>query len=228
MVAFSVSVEGALDTYSKLTAAVTEETDGRIATASDLARFVRNAESEIKRFLSSNPVRPMRTRTPIGPSSEYTSLPSGCVRPIAIELIDGTGCKRRVPYVTQEKLSQVQCEPVGDGFPRYFTQEGNDIRLWPAPTSAKSGTLFYYEALPALTSTNEYNWLLENHPDVYFEGALFQAYKFMPDAEMATQHYQLFRSLLEAIPDSYPEPANEATVSPDPNLALIGVQRWLR
>ena len=51
MPAIYVSVDGALDAYDDLLSAITDETDGR-ADSTALSRFVRMAESDIRRALS--------------------------------------------------------------------------------------------------------------------------------------------------------------------------------
>lgn len=41
-------------------------------------------------------------------------------------------------------------------------------------------TLFYYKAIPAL-ATNSTNWLLTRSPDVYLNGSLAEAYRYLKD-----------------------------------------------
>ena len=222
MTALPVSSADSLDSYSALQDAITEETDGR-ANASALARFIRQAEGEIKVFLARNPLRPMRARSDITINAEYVAGPTDMVRPISIEATSDSG-KMRVPYVANEALSRMQGKWLFDNRPYAFTREGDDLRFYPVPTTSYVGKLFYFQELPALSSSNQTNWLLTAFPHVYLAGSVYYAYRDMPDIEKASAMKSIFDEALQRLADAYPEPEDEATLSVDPDMLQ---RRWL-
>lgn len=222
MPAFSVSADGVIDTYSKLKDAITEETDGR-ANPSSLDRFVKQAEGEIQVFLARNPLRPMRARTSVTINAEYITCPADCVRPISIEAVSTQG-KLRVPYVANESLSRMQGKWLFDNRPYAFTREGDDLRFYPVPNIAYDGTLFYFQRLAGISDARASNWLLADFPHVYLAGALYYAYRDMPDIEKASAMKAVFEEALQNLADAYPEPEDEATLSVDPDMLQ---RRWL-
>ena len=223
MTAFSVTVDGVLDSYSTLRDAITAETDGRANTAS-LDRFIKQAEDDIRLFLKKYPLRPMRARTSLTFSSEYTAAPTNMVLPISIEATDPTGFIYRLPYIAPENISAMQGKYLFDNRPFAFTREGDELRIYPVPTTTYAAKLFYYEDLTGISAANSSNWLLADHPTTYFTGALYYAYRDMPDIQKATLMKELFEESLGKLRDAYPEPSNQVTLSVDPSMLQ---RRWL-
>lgn len=221
MPAIIVTVPGVLDTYASLVAAITEETDGR-ANSDALARFIKQAEGEIQVFLAKNPVRPMRTRGTISINGEYVAAPTDMVRPIAVEATSDSGTLY-VSYVANENLSRMQGKYLANNKPYAFTREGNDLRFYPAPTQTYAGTLFYFQKLDGISAANSSNWLLAEYPHIYLAGALYYAYRDMPDIEKAGLMKSLFGEGLARLADAYPEPINEVTLSVDADMLP---RRW--
>lgn len=224
MTALSVTVTGVIDSYAALVEAITEETDGRANTAA-IDRFIKQAEGEIQVFLARNPVRPMRTRSSLVIDDEYVASPTDMVKPINVEAVNGT-TKFRVPHVAQENLSAMQARAAYDNQPYAFTREGDDLRFYPAPTQVYSGTLFYYAKLPGISSANTTNWLLSEYPHIYLAGALYYAYRDMPDIEKAGLMKGIFDEGLDRLSMAYPEADNEVTLGVDPAM-FMGSRTWL-
>ena len=218
---FDVSVAGVLDSYDKLKAAITEETDGR-ANSSALDRFIKQAEGEIQIFLARNPVRPMRTRTDITINAEYIDGPTDMVRPVSVEATSDS-VKSRVPFVETENLSAMQGKALSDNKPQAFTREGDELRFYPVPTSIYAGTLIYYARLPGISAASSTNWLLAAYPHIYLTGAHYYAYRDEPDIEKASLMKGLFDEGLESLKLAYPNPENEVTLSVDSGLLQ---RRW--
>ena len=67
--------------------------------------------------------------------------------------------------------------PLGSytGRPQVYAVIGGEIHLAPLPAGDGELTIVYYEKIPALSSTNESNWLSESHPDIYLYGLIVQA-----------------------------------------------------
>lgn len=60
----------------------------------------------------------------------------------------------------------------------YFTISGANIRVF---DKAATVDLDYYQTVPALTVSNQSNWLLTRYPSLYLYGALIEAAPFMAD-----------------------------------------------
>jgi hypothetical protein len=58
--------------------------------------------------------------------------------------------------------------------PAYYSVVGDEIVFEPTPDAVYEVEMYYY-ALPALSSTNTSNWLLEKYPDIYIYGTLLEA-----------------------------------------------------
>ena len=224
----STALEGEIDSWDALKSYIVEETDGR-ADAPQLAAYIRRAENRIGRALAINPVRPMETSVSLSVASSLVECPNDMIRPFALELTDG-GNAQEIDYLAPENLSAQQIRNLerantyvatdGSGsYPHYFTLIDRQIRLWPAPSTPRTGTLWYYRTLPPLSADNQTNWLLRDHGDVYLDGALYYAYRAMPDIEKASLMKGIFEEDMAELVAAYPKPANRATLSVDPMLS---------
>lgn len=209
--------------YSTLKDAITEETDGRALTA-NLDRYIQSAEGEIKAYLHRQPVHPMRARTTISIDGEYVAAPVAMVRPIAVE-VTVSDKVLYLPFTTPENLSKMQGKVTGATSPYAFSRVGSDLRFYPVPTEAFSAVLHYFQTIPALTDSNTTTWLLDEFPNVYHAGALYYAYRDMPDVEKASLMKSVFDDALAQVLNSYPEHDDEVTLSVDPDM-IMGRWNW--
>ena len=63
----------------------------------------------------------------------------------------------------------------GNGVPRLYTIEGDNVRFWPTPDSNYSYVMAYWLKPEALSDSNTSNWLLAAAPDAYLYAALVAA-----------------------------------------------------
>lgn len=229
------SLSGEIDSWNTLKDYISEETDGR-ADSNQLAAYIRRAEGRIRRALAIRPVAPMQTSTSFSVTWETASGPADMVRPFALELTDGSN-RQEIEFIARENLTALQPfnvarsqsypSTVGDGsFPRYYTLIDQTLRFWPAQTATLTGTLYYYQQLPSLSETVQSNWMLADHPDVYLDGALYYAYRAMPDIEKASLMKGIFEEALSEALESYPNPANRMTLTVDPALSFQRFRRF--
>lgn len=229
------ALDGAIETYDDLKAAITDETDGQ-ASGSQLDGYIRRAEARIKRRLAIEPIRPMMVRADITVDGEYVDSPADMVRPFGVELIDGTD-RREVVFVDSENVTGAR--PADslwrDNYPAYtgtgtypdrFTMLDGEFRFYPVPDTTRTGTLFYYQELPAISVDNQNNWLLEAHPDAYLSAALYYAYRAMPDIDKAAAMKAIFEEEMAEIVASYPKPANRQTLGFDTGLTANRFFGW--
>ena len=71
------------------------------------------------------------------------------------------------------------------GRPRHYAISGETLVLGPPPDGAYPGRLTYVRTIPALGPDQESNWLLDDHPDLYLEGALAELHTLLRDGEGA-------------------------------------------
>lgn len=69
------------------------------------------------------------------------------------------------------------------GNPKRYTIEGSTLRV--APSYTGNLTLGYWKRFPAVTVTAPTNDVLTAHPEVWFHALMFEAYKWMQDAQKA-------------------------------------------
>jgi hypothetical protein len=73
--------------------------------------------------------------------------------------------------------------PFGD--PSVFTIISPSFLL--RPYAAGVLTFYYYKAIPALSLANPTNWLLQRSPDLYLNGALAEAYRYLKNEQRANE-----------------------------------------
>lgn len=61
------------------------------------------------------------------------------------------------------------------GEPEAYSILNNQLWVGPTPDATYSLSLVYVEGIPTLSISNQTNWLIENHPDLYYFGALMYA-----------------------------------------------------
>ncbi len=76
---------------------------------------------------------------------------------------------------------------------------GNSLEVRPAITSDYSVDLSYYQRLPALSLTNQTNWLMTNFPTVYLRATLAQLYHWAKDDKAEQIEKDLTSDALSAV-----------------------------
>lgn len=139
--------------------------------------FITLAESEMRRELKTQ--QSVLSR-PFSVAFGQAALPSDERQILSITL-DYDGGTHDLDYATPEQLAQWnETQP---GRPRFYTIEGNRIRVLPEPNDTYSGTIRYRAAFEALSDANTTNWILERHPDIYLCGALKWAKAWLIDSD---------------------------------------------
>jgi len=90
------------------------------------------------------------------------------------------------PYKELEYVHPAYLPPVGRGFDRLFTIEGNTFKVRPVDDRADAYEFHYYQKVPTLVGTNTTtNWLLTEYPSVYLFGVMTELAAVQRNAEMA-------------------------------------------
>lgn len=137
--------------------------------------YIKMAEAFFNRELR---VTEMETRSQADLDGEYLVFPTDFLDLVRMEL--SASENKQMDFVSAQAFKDIYS---ASGTPRYFTIEDGQFRFRPAGTVAAptSIEIIYYARIPALSDANTTNWLLDKNPDLYVNGALHFAGKFITD-----------------------------------------------
>jgi len=171
----------ALDTYTNLQTAL-QAWLARVDVAADVVDMITMFEAWVNRNIRV----PQMEQDSIATASEYLPFPVDFLELRAIQW-QGNAAN---PRLQLEYLSPVMADiedPFGQAdTPRFYTIVSNQIRLVPKPDDLTVNIrIDYWKKLPALTLTNQTNWLLSLYPDAYLYGPLVHGNIRVQDVSMA-------------------------------------------
>jgi hypothetical protein len=202
-------------TYAGLSTAVFRRLD-RTAETTVFDDCISLAEAEINRRLALAPVRPMHVRAAATLDAEYYAAPSGIVDVENLRIEPD-----RILATTPQNMQAMFEADDTLGQPRFYTEIGTDLRLYPAPDQSYAATITYWTKVPALTSVATTNWLSLAHPDVYLTGIeAFAKQDYHFDQREIDAAFELFNIALEKVLSAYPRRVDKAPLRSD--LALVG------
>ncbi len=180
MPAFDIPANLAFDTFDKLVSGINDWLDRDDLTGPVPQQMIALAEAEIRRRL-----QPYFTEksTSIAVTNGYGELPSDY------------GILRRVS-LGGWPLSQVSAFTVEDGgcIPVGYSIEDKGLRIWPQGDYVVA--VLYQPFLPALSSTTQSTDLLQQHPDLYFYGALVLSGAYLSDENAKSTYGTLFNAAM--------------------------------
>jgi hypothetical protein len=180
-----------LDTYSGIIEAVERWLD-RDDLNNLVPDFITLAEKRINRALRSIDMESIAT-TPLIDGQLAYELPCDYV---AARNIYVDSLEVNLNYLTPDVMSTIdKALPIG-----YYTIKDGHIYL----NNGATGNLVveYYKAYPALSTTNQSNWLTANAPDLLLYGSLLEAEAYMVEDERIPVWTQAFYKGIEDINDA--------------------------
>ncbi|HET7111731.1 MAG TPA: hypothetical protein VFI41_12740 [Gemmatimonadales bacterium] len=168
----------AFDTYAHLQTEITDLLD-RGDLASKVPSWIDLVEAEIQRILQG---RDMRTTVALTfDTSGAVALPADYRSPVSLTL-ETDAFKGPIEITTYERLQTKRGQLV-NGQPLYAAVNGSNLLVAPLPDSdtAYTGVLVYDATVAPLSDTNTTNWVLTNHPDIYFYGAALHSAPYLRD-----------------------------------------------
>lgn len=191
-----------ISTYAELQAAVADWVErGDLTTRSPT--FIANAEGKVNRALRE---RRQQSQDTASISTQLSALPSDFREVVTIQAKAATDSS----YTKLDPMpSDVMADANNDatGRPRFWGLIGDQLMLYPAPDQAYTVLLTYYNKVPALSASNTSNWLLEDAPDVYLDGALAGFYEWDQNWEAANRYLQKFEAGLAEVMSQRRAPA---------------------
>ena len=157
--------------------------------------FLKMIESRVNRKLDTLEMDTVDDTACVTDQIEY-SLPTdfGSIR--SLKLVDSLGDETtEIAYLAPELIHAVPSDSEGI----FYTTLSGNIRLNPPQDTGNTLRLYYYQHVPALTSTETTNWLGDGYPDVYIFGLMTEISAFVKNAEAVTLWDARFKEALDEI-----------------------------
>ena len=175
----------AITTYTELQTAIGDWLN-RADLDQKIPDFIRLAESTLNDVLRQADMVTQSTGVSI--TSGRATLPSDALEVVYAQV--GSAEDEPLEQVSPQQLTMLRRTRTRDAAnPRFYAIIGRQIVVTPTPSS---GTLDidYYQRIPALTTSNTTNWLLDDAPHVYLYTSLLHATPFLMD----DARYQVFQN----------------------------------
>jgi hypothetical protein len=180
-----------IDSYTGLTTAVENWLD-RDDYNARVPYFIALAEAHFRRILV-NPEREKRVTLAAGGAvdlpDDYDSA-----RALYVTMTPSNALTQVSPSELYQRYGSAQAAR-----PQVYSVTVGQIVFGPSPDADYAAKLIYNAKIPSLNATTQTNWLLDEHPDVYLYGALFQAEIFGWNDERATGFKTLMEETLDEI-----------------------------
>ena len=133
-------------------------------------------------------VLPMETSVLLTTVDGDVALPSDYItwRTVRPTVSTVTAPSSLPPYDELEYVHPAYLPPVGRGFDRLFTIEGNTFKVRPVDDRVDAYEFHYYQKVPTLVGANTTtNWLIAEYPNAYLFGVLTELFAAQRNAEAA-------------------------------------------
>lgn len=140
--------------------------------------FITLCEARINRRLRTSEME-FRATASTAAGDPYIALPDSFKQMRALR-ITGTSPPYRITFATPQQMDAMKGREEQNR-PKVMNIEGNELRLLPTPDAVYELTMVYTAGVDALSDSNTTNWLLARHPDVYLNGSLTEACKYVRD-----------------------------------------------
>tara|TARA_R110002012_G_scaffold148639_6_gene307558 strand:+ start:229 stop:837 length:609 start_codon:yes stop_codon:yes gene_type:complete len=85
---------------------------------------------------------------------------------------------------------------------QYYTIQGNNILLYPAPPDGTVLEIRYRTLVPTLSDTRATNWILDRHPDIYLYGSLIHSAGYLDDDSRMPMWVSLYAAAIKSANDN--------------------------
>jgi hypothetical protein len=126
----------------------------------------------------------------------YSALPADFVEPIRLHLETD---QRPIELVSSMEMQSMRQGSNTVGEPAYYALTQGEIELYPTPDTSYDLEMYYYAKLPALSTSQATNVILDNFPDAYLYGALIHSAPFLGEDVRMQTWASLFQSAIDGI-----------------------------
>lgn len=131
-------------------------------------------------------------------STQYIPLPTDFIEPVRLSITSGE--THALKAESQAQIIQRRAEAQNaTGLPKFYAVADGAIEVFPSPDKAYTAELVYVSRIPALSATNDSNWVLQYFPDCYLYGALMHTAPFLEDDQRLSIWGALYDKSIEAI-----------------------------
>lgn len=141
-------------------------------------------------------IRFMETSATLTFNAQQVALPAGYLQMRRLMITGDSGGKLNLISPDQFWLKYTVSQ---SGRPIEYAIEGENILLGPSPDATYTGKMLYYKAFDTLEETEDTNWLLENAPGVYLQGALIELWDDLKDYEAKAEAHKAFVGLVNSL-----------------------------
>jgi len=154
--------------------------------------LIQMAEAHLNRTMRTND---MIQRETSEVTSGYISMPTDWVQTVTLLTLATPPVV--LEYVRAEDLNNVRAaQATGD--PCVYTILNKKFYMFPEPQAALDVEMVYYAKIPDL-ATNDTNWMLDEHPDIYLLGSLLQAEVFLKGDDRLPVWASLYKVATESL-----------------------------
>ena len=184
----------AITTYDELKTAIAD-TLNRDDLASSVPNFISLAEANMQRKIR-HWRQEKRANAVI--DSQYSAVPADFLEIIRFYITSGS--TKPLELISQGELLERKRRNLNtSGSPSFYALTAGELEVYPVPDGAYDAELYYYSRVPALTSVDTTNWLLDYFPDVYLYGSLVHSAPYLKDDERIRVWAALFQEAIDAI-----------------------------
>ena len=183
-----------ITTYDELKTAIAD-TLNRDDLASSVPNFISLAEANMQRRIR-HWRQEKRANAVI--DSQYSAVPADFLEIIRFYITSGD--TKPLELISQGELLERKRRNLNtSGSPSFYALTAGELEVYPVPDGSYNAELYYYSRVPALTSVDTTNWLLDYFPDVYLYGSLVHSAPYLKDDERIRVWAALFQEAIDAI-----------------------------
>lgn len=185
--------------FDTLTGLITEVGDllDRADLTAKVPSWVALVEAEVQRILQG---RNMRTTLAVTfDTTGAVTLPSDYRSPVSLTL-ETDAATWPIDMTTYERVQEKRGS-LSTGSPRYAAIQDNTLILAPVSDSntAYTGTFIYDATVAPLTVASPTNWVLTNHPDLYFYGTALHSAPYLREDERIPVWEKFYEKAIEQV-----------------------------
>ena len=186
----------ALTTYTELKTSIANWLNRTDLSSEIAGDFIVLAEADFNAKLR---IRQMEAQTTITIDAETETVPTGFLQTRDFYITLGTN-KYALSFISPPQMDSIKGTS-SVGIPTTYTMLGTNFRFAPKPDTSYEATLNYFKKFDSLSSTNQTNYILTDHPAIYLYGSLFHAANFLGgfDPNQVQQWSQMYQTALERL-----------------------------
>lgn len=186
----------AINTFTTLKAAVADFLN-RDDLTSATESFIALAESQLNRDIRHWKME-TRSSGQQDAGDEYSQVPADWMETVKFHITDnGTSPLNLISRAAMSDKRSSNKDTTGT--PTHYTHADGQFQFYPTPSATTNTELLYYAKTPALSSSNEDNWLLLEAPDVYLYGALLHSAPYLGEDERIAVWAQMYSAAVQQL-----------------------------